>query len=183
MNLWSDSEAYARQAAKVESAGEAVLLTLLWWRRAGWTVRAQEPIDRFRIDLFIPEAGIAIEVDSFEAHGSAALMERDATKRNLIVARGWAPLSIPAQDALYRPHHERVLPRIMSVIGSRLPPARPRLKTSAPMPEEDHAGGAVMSHKELAERGAAFLAELASAQDGLVPRPTQRRRGGPKGGA
>jgi very-short-patch-repair endonuclease len=88
-NPWKDSDGFAAQAAKVESAGEALLLTLLWWRRDGWTVRTQEQIEQYRIDIAVPEAKLAIEVDSFEAHGSAAAMEHDAARSNLLVSKGW----------------------------------------------------------------------------------------------
>lgn len=121
-NPWTDSDAYAREAAKVESAGEALLLTLLWWRRDGWTVRAQHPVEQYRIDLFVPEVGVAIEVDSFGGHGSAKDMERDARKRNLVVTNGWVPLTFSAQQAVFHPHD--ALAEMLSVIASRLAPAR-----------------------------------------------------------
>lgn len=117
-NPWNDSDGFAREAAKVESAGEAVLLSLLWWRRDGWTARAQHPIGDYRIDLFIPEAGLAIEVDSFEAHGSGGAQERDAQKRNLIVARGWAPLSFSARQALFR--SQETLATVLARVNERL---------------------------------------------------------------
>jgi len=119
MNRWRDSDEYARQATKVESAGEALLLTLLWWRRDGWTIRTQQPIGTFRVDLFVPEAKLAIEVDSFEAHGSGAVMERDAKKRNLVVAQGWAPLTFSARQTLYHPHD--TLAAALAEVGRRLP--------------------------------------------------------------
>lgn len=134
MNPWSESEAFAREARKVESAGEALLLALLWWRRNGWTVRSQEPIEQYRIDLFVPEAGVAIEVDSFGGHGSNDAMERDARKRNLVVARGWAPLAFSAQQTLFRSHD--ALTDALAVIESRMgkprPGAAPRRPQSGP---------------------------------------------------
>ena len=54
MNPWTDSPDFAREAAKVESAGEALMLTLLWWRRAGWTVVTQKPIEQYRIEVPTP---------------------------------------------------------------------------------------------------------------------------------
>jgi very-short-patch-repair endonuclease len=123
MNPWHDSDTFADEARKVESAGEALLLTLLWWRRDGWTVRTQEPIEQYRIDLFVPEAGVAIEVDSFGGHGSAADMERDAQKRNLVVARGWAPLSFSAQQTLFR--SQDTLAEALAVIQGRIVVVRP----------------------------------------------------------
>lgn len=124
MNPWKDSEAFAREARKVESVGEALVLTLLWWRREGWTVRAQEPIEQYLIDLFVPEAGVAIEVDSFLAHSKSEDQRRDAAKRNLVVRRGWAPFTFSAQEAVFKPHDR--LAECLTLIKSRLPPtARP----------------------------------------------------------
>ena len=124
MNPWKDSEAYAREAAKVDSVGEALLLTLLWWRRDGWTVRAQEPVEQYRVDLFVPEARVAIEVDSFAAHSTGKDQQRDAAKRNLVVARGWAPFTFTAQEAVFFPHNRLV--DVVALIGSRLPPKKDR---------------------------------------------------------
>lgn len=132
MNPWADSEAYAREAAKVESAGEAVLLALMWWRRADWTVIAQKPIEQYRIDLFVPEAGVAIEVDSFAAHGTNAAMERDARKRNLVVARGWAPLAYSAKQALF--DSQNTLADILATVGRRLPGTQRRATAPAGPP-------------------------------------------------
>lgn len=130
MNPWTDSEDFARQAAKVESAGEAVLLSLLWWRRAGWTVRAQEPVKPFRIDLVVPEAMVAIEVDSFEGHGSGAAMEHDARKRNAVIAAGWAPLAYSARDALFR--SQDTLADILAHVGRRISLRTPRPTAAEP---------------------------------------------------
>jgi very-short-patch-repair endonuclease len=128
VNPWTESDGYAREAAKVESAGEALLLTLLWWRRAGWTVIAQKPIEQYRIDLFVPEAGVAIEVDSFAGHGSNVAMEKDAKKRNLVVGREWVPLTFSARQTLFTPHD--VLADILSTIGQKLA-VKPRPELSA----------------------------------------------------
>jgi very-short-patch-repair endonuclease len=135
MNHWNDSDGFASEARKVESAGEALLLALLWWRRAGWTVRAQEPLDQFRIDLFVPEAGVAIEVDSFGGHSSNTDMERDARKRNLVVARGWAPLSFSAQQTLF--DSQNTLAHALSVITGRMLAKRPEAPPRAPVPAPD----------------------------------------------
>ena len=172
MNPWNDSDGFAREARKVESAGEATLLSLLWWRRDGWTVRAQEPIEQYRIDLFVPEAGVAIEVDSFGGHGSAEAMERDARKRNLVVARGWAPLAFSAQQALFR--SQDALADALAVINGRMMAKRPATPPARPRPvdlADFAAGGRALlaalqdgpsddlvlsaSHRVLANRGAA----------------------------
>lgn len=152
MNPWADSEAYAREAAKVESAGEAVLLALMWWRRAGWTVIAQKPIEQYRIDLFVPEAGVAIEVDSFAAHGTNAAMERDARKRNLVVARGWAPLAYSAKQALF--DSQNTLADILATVGRRLPGMQRRATEPAKPP------------LNMAELARGFRGVLASLEDG-----------------
>lgn len=152
MNPWKDSEAYAREARKVDSVGEALLLTLLWWRRDGWTVRVQEPVEQYRVDLFVPEARVAIEVDSFAAHGSNVAMERDAAKRNLVVARGWAPLAFSAQQVVFHTHD--ALAEAMAVIQRRLPSVeRPSLPKPKPPPPDLRA---------FAEGGRALLAALAA---------------------
>lgn len=155
MNPWADSEAYAREAAKVESAGEAVLLALMWWRRADWTVIAQKPIEQYRIDLFVPEAGVAIEVDSFAAHSTNAAMEKDAKKRNLVVARDWAPLAYSAKQALF--DSQNTLADILATVGRRLPGAPRR----AAGPVEPRAKVA-----ELAELARGFRGVLSSLEGG-----------------
>lgn len=137
MNPWNDSDAFAREAAKVESAGEAVLLALLWWRRAGWTVRTQERVLTFRIDLVVPEAMVAIEVDSFEGHGSGSAMEHDARKRNAVVAAGWAPLTFSARDTLFR--SQDTLADILAHVERRLRDRAPRPSEAAPRPAFDPA--------------------------------------------
>lgn len=173
MNPWSDSPDFAREAAKVESAGEALMLTLLWWRRAGWTVVTQKPIEQYRIDLFVPEAGVAIEVDSFAGHGSNAAMERDAKKRNLVVAKGWAPLAFSAQQAMFHSHD--TLAAILSTIEGRLPLAKRPGPAPSSLPSE-----APMGLEELARRGREFIASLYVGPDdpALVLSPTHRAMGG-----
>lgn len=154
MNPWTDSPGFAQQAAKCESAGETILLAMLWWRRSGWTVRAQEPLEEFRIDLFIPEAKVAIEVDSFGGHGSAKDMERDARKRNLAVARGFAPLSYSAQQAVFHPHD--ALADILANVSRRMPAKRPGpARTRPPEPAD---GGPILTKAELAAKCREFVA-------------------------
>lgn len=154
MNPWTDSDDFAREARKVESAGEALLLTLLWWRRDGWTVRTQEPIEQYRVDLFVPEAGVAIEVDSLAGHGSNEAMERDAKKRNLVVARGWAPLTFSAQQTLFRSHD--ALTEALAVIESRLGKPRP----GGALPRGPKGPPGVPSIADFAAGGRALLAAL-----------------------
>lgn len=169
MNPWTDSEGFAREALKVESAGEAVMLTLLWWRRAGWTVVTQKPIEQYRIDLFVPEAGVAIEVDSLAGHGTNAAMEKDARKRNLVVARGWAPLTFSAQQATFSPHE--ILPDILAAIGARLAP----LQRPVPPPAGGR-GSSPQDPKEMARYGRDLIASLRDGHDdpGLILSPTHR---------
>lgn len=152
MNPWHDSAAYAAQAQKVESAGEALLLSLLWWRRDGWTVRTQEPVEQYRVDLFVPEARVAIEVDSLGGHGSNAAMERDARKRNLVVGRGWAPLTFSARQTIFSPHD--TLQAALALIQGRLPGTpRPSGRPKPPPPDL----------RDFALGGRALLAALVNA--------------------
>lgn len=173
-NPWTDSDAYAREAAKVESAGEALLLTLLWWRRDGWTVRAQHPIGDYRIDLFIPEAGVAIEVDGFEGHSSGGALERDAQKRNLVVARGWAPLSFSARQTLFRSHD--TLATVLATVGARLDARKVRTGVVA---AERRTPRAEVNLELAVARGNDLLRTLAEATDPADDgRPLLRRRAG-----
>lgn len=158
MNPWHDCEDFAREARKVDSVGEALLLTLLWWRRDGWTVRTQEPIEQYRVDLFVPEAGVAIEVDSLAGHGSNAAMERDAKKRNLVVARGWAPLTFSAQQTIFDSHE--TLAHALAVIGSRLHRPRPESPPRATRPAFDAV--------TFAAGGRGLLAALEGTDDGTL---------------
>ncbi len=175
-NPWTDSDAYAREAAKVESAGEALLLTLLWWRRDGWTVRAQHPVEQYRIDLFVPEVGVAIEVDGFEGHASGGAMERDAAKRNLIVSRGWAPLTFSARQTIFHPHD--ALATVLAAIGGRLGTRKARaggvVRAPRTQPVEVNLELAVAGGKHLLRT----LAEAPDPMDGVPLSPIARRRAG-----
>lgn len=175
MNDWSDTEDLGRQAAKTESAGESVLLSLLWWRRRGWTVRTQHPIAGYRIDLVVPEARVAIEVDSMEGHGSGTAMEHDAEKRNLVVAGGWAPLTFSARQTLFKPHD--TLARVLAEVERRLPPTTKR--PSEVLREAKHHRRLDLSPAQIEtniEGVAGLLSVLANGPcDGGASRPPRRR--------
>lgn len=172
-NPWTDSDDYAREAAKVESAGEALLLTLLWWRRDGWTVRAQHSVEQYRIDLFIPEVGVAIEVDGFEGHASGGAMERDAAKRNLVVSRGWAPLTFSARQTLFRQHE--TLATVLAAIGGRLDARKVRAGGVVRAPR---AKAAEVPLETAVEGGHRLLGKIANVPPPGEGAPVMRRRAG-----
>lgn len=100
MNEWADPESYGREAAKVVSRGEAMMLAVLWPERKGWSIKCQFELEGYFIDLAIPEAHLAVEVDSFAAHGSSKAMEHDAVRSNRMLAVGWATVRYPSQRVL-----------------------------------------------------------------------------------
>jgi hypothetical protein len=67
-----------------------------------------------RVDLAYPDARVAIEADSRLFHSGRADLQRDAGKRNLLIALGWRPLAFTWADAHDRLHY------IASTVGREL---------------------------------------------------------------
>ena len=63
----------------------------------------QYPVGRYRIDFAYPKLMIAIEVDGYEAHGSAVALQRDLERQNHLVALGWTVLRFTWTDVVKRP--------------------------------------------------------------------------------
>ena len=51
-----------------------------------------------RVDLAFPHAGLAIEYDGRDAHGSHEAFIRDRQRQNALVAAGWTVLRFTAED-------------------------------------------------------------------------------------
>lgn len=142
MNTWTDSEGYARQAAKVDSRGEALMLAFMWPERDGWTIIAQHPLDIYRIDLAVPEAKVAVEVNSLGAHGSAAAMAHDARRRTVLARLGWETVELPSQEVFTKGYimlAERVLPAIAERLPKAWRPSKPRAESHTGTPDADFA--------------------------------------------
>lgn len=78
---------------------------LLWdavvarWPTAVRELEGVVPNRRFRIDVAIPEARIAIEVDGFRHHGKHLEdFRRDRVRQNLLTIAGWRVLRFAAGD-------------------------------------------------------------------------------------
>ncbi|HEX7166239.1 MAG TPA: DUF559 domain-containing protein, partial [Acidimicrobiales bacterium] len=65
----------------------------------------QYEVGPYRLDFAYPIWMIAIEVDGYEAHGTAAAMQRDLQRQNYLVANGWTVLRFTWTDVVKRPHY------------------------------------------------------------------------------
>jgi very-short-patch-repair endonuclease len=93
---WTDINSLCWELMKTETSTEAQLLVMLWAERDGWTVRAQHEVLSYRVDLAIPEARLAVEVDGHDWHSTAAAMANDLDRQNALVSAGWMPYRCPA---------------------------------------------------------------------------------------
>jgi very-short-patch-repair endonuclease len=130
------------------------MLAMMWPERDGWTIVCQHPLDPYRIDIAVPEAKVAVEVNSFGAHGSAAAMAHDAKRRTVLSLQGWETVELPSQEVFlfaYRLLAERVLP----IVKRRLSPAY-----QPPMPRPSGKAKPPLDTAETAAHGKALLAAL-----------------------
>jgi hypothetical protein len=86
-----------------ESEMETLLLQILEGGGLPKAVPQYEIVDRngvfvARVDVALPELGIAIEYDSMQEHSDEFQLTRDARRRNRIVAAGWRVLSARHRD-------------------------------------------------------------------------------------
>ena len=51
-----------------------------------------------RVDAAYPDLRIALEYESFDWHTGKAALVRDSARRNAVVAAGWLPISVTAED-------------------------------------------------------------------------------------
>ena len=58
-----------------------------------------------RIDLAYPRARLAIEADSFRWHSGRETWQRDLSRQNLLVLRGWTVLRFTWDDVAHRGGH------------------------------------------------------------------------------
>lgn len=168
---WNDLDGLAREVAKTETPGEAMLLCGLWGSRHGWRPRAQHEVAGFRVDIAVPEAKVAIESDGFAHHSSAADLERDHARQNGLVAAGWTPLRYTAQQSFLTTGQCAV---------SALREINKRLKgrsSAQPRPEEPRFAAELTSEQRagLVDGAKALLAAL-EARDPDAPPPPRRRR-------
>lgn len=56
-----------------------------------------------RVDFAYPAQRVAIEVDGLSAHASAAALQHDLTRQNLLVSLGWTALRFTWPDVIRRP--------------------------------------------------------------------------------
>jgi REase_MTES_1575 len=66
---------------------------------------------RYFIDFAIPDARLAIEIDSWEHHSSRAAFVNDRTRQNDLVAAGWTPLRFTSHHLRHEP--ERVVTTLL----------------------------------------------------------------------
>ncbi|MBS9532479.1 DUF559 domain-containing protein [Mycobacterium sp. M1] len=106
------------QAAETgaRSAAERLLVQLL--TRAGitgWV--ANYPVGGYRVDVAFPDSKVAIEIDGYAFHSSAADFQNDRTRQNTITLAGWTVLRFTWLDLTENP--ERVLTEIRRAISAR----------------------------------------------------------------
>lgn len=175
MNRWSDPEAFGREAAKVESRGEALMLAMMWPERDGWSIVTQYPIPPYRIDIAVPELRLAVEVNSFGAHGTAKAMAHDAKRRTDLALQGWETVELPSQEVFLR-GAEMLIERVLPLIAKRLP-----AKPPAPRPSGSHRVVVPLNAESAAAYGRALLATLADgpgSEEGLRLSASQRALAG-----
>lgn len=65
----------------------------------------QHPVGSLRVDLAYPQIGLAIEADSRPWHAGRGDVERNSSKQNALVARGWRVLRFTWFDVKTRPRY------------------------------------------------------------------------------
>lgn len=160
---WTDLPALALQVERTESRPEALLLVALWGARAGWTVEAQHPVGPYRVDLAIPEARIAVEVDGAVVHASAAAQDADHARQNALVAEGWTVLRFGAR---------RIFVGVGIVAAQVAREARRRLpKATAKQPREARPVVEPLPLAATVEAGRGAIEALKHRPARIVPRP------------
>jgi very-short-patch-repair endonuclease len=77
-------------------------------------------VNGFEVDFFWPDIGLVIETDGLRYHRTAAQQARDALRDQTHTAAGLTPVRFThAQVAFERPHVERTLQRVVSVLRDR----------------------------------------------------------------
>jgi very-short-patch-repair endonuclease len=100
--------------AFTRSEAEERLLELL--RRARLPApRVNAPLDRFELDLFWPETGLAIEVDGFDFHRSRRMFEGDRARDAELAARGIQVMRVTWRQIVTDP--EAVVGRVARALG------------------------------------------------------------------
>lgn len=135
---WVESaSALAREIQKTESRPEAILLVALWGERAKWRLVTQYQIGDYRVDIAIPEAHIAIEVDGHEWHRTNGDMVNDLDRQNAITYAGWTVLRFPASRIFAA--SGKYLPEIVREVRKRVKdashPPPPKVPEPEPLPE------------------------------------------------
>lgn len=64
---------------------------------------SQYPIEGYVVDFCWPEAGVIVETDGWEAHGTRAAFQRDRTQTNDLQLAGYVVLRLTAADVSRRP--------------------------------------------------------------------------------
>jgi len=78
---------------------EALLWQQLRRRPNGIKFRRQHPLDPYVVNFFCPPARLVIEIDGW-AHDSAEQARRDEKRDEVLSARGFSILRIPAEDVM-----------------------------------------------------------------------------------
>jgi len=109
----------ARQLRRDQTEVEKLLWSRLRNRQLdGWKFRRQEPIDRFTVDFFCPDAKLVIELD-----GGQHSAENDAERTRMIEACGYLVIRFWNNDVLT--NLDGVLLRILEVLRGGTPHPNP----------------------------------------------------------
>lgn len=111
----------ARTLRRSMSPPEVALWQALRHRPGGLKFRRQHPIDRYTLDFYCREAGVAIEVDG-NAHDLGDRPQRDERRDAWLAELGIQTLRISAADVLH--DLGAVVMQIQQVCASRSPPPR-----------------------------------------------------------
>ena len=68
----------------------------------GLTLRMQVPVENYRLDFLVDE-GLVVEVDGARWHSSPSAVKRDRARDEVLTAKGYRVLRIPAKITLYHP--------------------------------------------------------------------------------
>lgn len=79
----------------------------------------QHRVGRYRVDFAYPDLAVAIEVDGFTVHGTAAALQRDLERQNRLVALGWTVLRFTWHDVVRRP--ASVAQQVAALLRQRVP--------------------------------------------------------------
>ena len=91
----------ARHLRKTETTAEAkAWQTLRHFRKLGFPVRRQHPIESVIVDFAIPKAKLVIEIDG-GIHKWSDVALKDAERDGQLKKLGWTVLRIPNQQALH----------------------------------------------------------------------------------